>query len=104
MAAGAFGMVRGFVGATRLWPPEQDLIWIVIVDTIGIGCGVFMLRGKNWARWLTLVWVGGHGAVISFYVRQEMLVHLVIFALLVILMLRSDVRAYFRGSDPPVMS
>ena len=66
MAAGAFGMTRGFLYARKLWPPEQDLIWIVIVDGIGIACGVFLLRGRNWARWLTLVWVGAHAAVISF--------------------------------------
>lgn len=98
MAAGAFGMARGFLGANTLWPPEQDLIWIVIVDAIGMGCGVFLLRGKNWARWLTLAWIGGHVVIVSFYMRQMIVVHLVIFALIVALLFRADVRAYFRGA------
>ena len=99
VAAGVFGMARGFAWAKTLWPPEQDLIWIVIVDTIGIGCGVFLLRGKNWARWLTLAWVGGHIVIVSFYMRQMILVHVVIFALVAALLFRGDVRAYFGGYE-----
>jgi hypothetical protein len=99
IAAGAFGMARGFVNAKALWPPEQDLIWVVVIDTIGIACGVFMLRGQNWARWLALAWVGGHVAIVSFYMRQEILPHIVIFALVVCLMFRADVRAYFGHSS-----
>lgn len=98
MAAGTFGMARGFLYARTIWPPEQDLIWIVIVDAVGIACGVFLLRGRNWARWLMLVWVGTHAAVFSVVNHREILVHVVIFALLVVLMFRSDVRAYFGGS------
>jgi len=100
MAAGVFGIARGFTGAKTLWPPEQDLIWIVIVDAIGIGCGVFLLRGKNWARWLTLAWVGGHVVIVSFFMRQMILVHAVIFVLIAYLLIfRSDVQGYFRGAE-----
>ncbi len=99
MAAGTMGIVRGFHYANKVWPPEQDLIWIVIVDGIGIACGVFMLRGNNWARWLAVAWVGAHALIISFLNRREILVHVVIFALLAYLLLfRSDVRGYFRGA------
>lgn len=95
MAAGVFGMARGFANAKALWPPEQDLIWIVIVDGIGIGCGAFLLQGRNWARWLTLAWVGGHAVVIALLNRREILAHAVIFGLIAYLMFRSDVRTYF---------
>jgi CDP-diglyceride synthetase len=98
MAMGTMGLVRGFANAKMIWPPEQDLIWIVIVDVTGIAIGIFMLLGKNWARWLALVWVGAHAFVISFLNHREVLVHVVIFALLAYLLaFRSDVRAYFAG-------
>lgn len=96
MIAGIFGMARGFANARTLWPPEQDLIWIVVVDMIGIACGVFMLRQQNWARWLTLAWIGSHVAIVSIYMRKEILPHAIIFALVAYLMFRTDVRAYFR--------
>lgn len=98
MAAGGFGLARGFIGAKTLWPPEHDLIWILIVDVLGIACGLFMLRSKNWARWLTVAWVGGHAAAMSIYEPREALVHVVIFALIAYLLIfRPDVREYFRS-------
>jgi hypothetical protein len=98
MIAGAgFGLVRGFMNAKTFWPPERDLIWIVVIDTIGIACGVFMLRGKNWARWLTVLWLAGHVALASQFMRQTLLAHLVILALIAYLLIfRPDVREYFR--------
>jgi len=98
VAAGVFGLVHGFAGAKTLWPPEQDLIWIVLIDVAGIVCGVFLLRGRNWARWLTLVWIGAHVVIVSFFNRREVLAHLVIFAMIgYLLIFRGDVREYFRG-------
>ncbi len=98
MAAGAFGLVRGFMYARTLWPPEHDLIWIVLIDGAGIVCGAFLLRGRNWARWLTLVWIGGHVAVISVLNHRGILVHALIFAMIgYLLVFRGDVREYFRG-------
>lgn len=93
--AGIFGITRGFASARTPWPPEQDLIWVVVVDTIGIACGIFMLRRQNWARWLTLAWIGSHVAVVSFYMRKEILPHAIIFSMVTYLMFRTDVRAYF---------
>lgn len=96
MAAGMSGMAVGFVNAKSMWPPEQDLIWIVIVDAIGITCGIFLLRGKNWARWLTVIWIGGHAAALSFYAQKGAVAHLVIFALIgYLLIFRGDVREWF---------
>lgn len=97
MAAGTLGIVYGFKGATTIWPPEHDLYWIVLVDGLGIALGIFMLRGKNWARWLTVAWIGGHAVAVSYFMRRDTLAHLVIFALIAyLLVFRSDVREYFR--------
>jgi len=98
MAAAAFGLVRGFTHAKTLWPPEQDLIWVVVIDLIGLVCGVFLLRGKNWARWLTLAWLASHVAFSFFNSPQEVLVHGILLVLIAYLLaLRQDVRAYFRA-------
>jgi len=100
MAAGVFGLARGFAGTKTLWPFPTDLIWIVILDLTGIACGVFMLRGRNWARWLTLAWIAGHVVIASFFMRQAILVHAVIFVLIAYLLIfRSDVQGYFRGAE-----
>lgn len=100
MIAAAFGLARGFSHAKTIWPPEQDLIWVVVVDVIGIACGVFLLRGKNWARWLTLLWLASHVVFSFFNSPQEVLVHGILLVLIAYLLaLRSDVRAYFRVDE-----
>lgn len=96
IAAGVFGLARGFAAAKSLWPPEQDLFWVVAVDLIGVGCGIFLLKGRNWARWLTLLWVGAHVVIVSLYMPRMILAHAVIFAMIAYLLIfRGDVREYF---------
>lgn len=99
VAAGAMGLVLGFKGAKTFWPPEQDLIWIAIVDIAGIVFGLFLLRGHNWARWLTLVWLGFHVVISFFNSVGAGVAHGVIFLMLgYLLVIRADVRAYFRSA------
>lgn len=96
VAAGAFGLARGFIDAKSIWPAEHDLIWIIVIDLIGIACGWFLLKGHNWARWATLLWVGGHVVLVSLYMPRMILVHALIFAMIsYLLAFREDVREYF---------
>lgn len=98
IAAGVFGLARGFAGARTLHPFPSDLIWILILDVTWIVCGIFLLRGRNWARWLTLVWMAGHVVIVALYLPKLMAAHVVIFAMIAyLLVFRADVRAYFGG-------
>ncbi len=103
IAAGVFGLVRGFVGAKALWPFPMDLTWIVLLDVMWVACGIYLLRGRNWARWLTVVWMAIHVAIVSLYMPRMIVAHVLIFAMIAyLLMLRSDVREYFRGEAAAV--
>jgi hypothetical protein len=102
IAAGMGGVAMGFVRARALWPLDEGLIWIVGFGVAALVCGIFMLRGQGWARWLTLVWVGCHIVISFFRDSREVLVHTVIFALVAMLLFRSDVREYFRGARASV--
>ena len=98
IAAGVFGLVRGFAGAKTLWPFPADLIWIVLLDVTWVACGIYLLRGRNWARWLTLAWMAIHVGIVLLYWPQLIVAHVVIFVMIgYMLMLRGDVREYFRG-------
>ena len=46
-----------------LHPSEDALIWICFVRLLAIVCGVFLLSGFNWARWLLLLWLAYHVAL-----------------------------------------
>lgn len=73
--------------------------WIFVVESVVIICGAFVLRGNNWARWLTLTWMASH-VVISFWDSwQKVLAHVVFLVLMTYIFFRPEARAYFRQSE-----
>jgi len=48
-----------------------------------------MFRGRNWARWLALVWMAFHVAI-SFPVVRQVVTHSIIFALIAWVLFRPD--------------
>ena len=92
----AVGIV-GFVFHFRQLP-QPDAVWIEITEALAILAGAFMLRGRNWARWLALAWMAFHVGLSAFGTVQELVIHCVIFAGIVWLLFRADSRSYFRPS------
>ena len=50
------------------WQSEDILI--EVTELVAITCGVFLLRRKNWARWLAVAWMALHVAI-SFPARPK---------------------------------
>jgi hypothetical protein len=46
-----------FVSRSRL---QSDDLWVLAVRLLAIAYGVFLLRGRNWARWLAIAWIAYH--------------------------------------------
>ena len=55
------------------WQGEDFLI--EATKLLAVICGVFLLVGKKWARWLALAWMALH-VVISFPVITQIAIHL----------------------------
>lgn len=70
-------------------------IWIPAVSLLAAVAGIFILLGRNWARWLALVWMAGHVAISFFDSWQEVTMHAVIFLLIAYILLSSAAGAYF---------
>jgi hypothetical protein len=99
IAGAVSGLVRGFAETKTFWPVDYDLLTVVVVDVAGVIFGVFLLRGSNWARWLTLVWLAFHVGLGFFISAGAAVAHSVIFAMLAyLLVFRADVRSYFAVS------
>lgn len=79
---------------------EKDAYAIEVTELLGLIAGIFMLRGKNWARWLALAWAAFHVLITAFPPFHGLVVHVLIFAGIATILLRSDARQYFRGPDP----
>jgi len=70
-----------------------------------IVCGVFMLQGRNWARYLALAWIGGHVAI-SFFssphffsALQKVAIHGLFLALIAYFLFRPNARSYFQHRE-----
>lgn len=81
-------------------PLEHWPMWAIHV--LAIVCGVFMLRGCNWARWLLVVWIGYHVVLSFFHSRFELIVHGLLFAVVLYFLFRPQASAYFLGGERQV--
>ena len=72
---------------------------IELTELIAIVCGVFLLQGRNWARWLTLVWIAFHAAFSFFDSLQKGAVHTLFLVAIAYFLFRPDARIDFQHSD-----
>jgi hypothetical protein len=78
---------------------QVDIVWIFGASLAAIVCGAFMLRGKNWARWLALAWITFHVVLSVFHSLQQVLVHGLLWLLFAYILFRPEARAYFSMPD-----
>lgn len=76
---------------------EKDAFLIEFVELLAVVAGAFMLRRRNWARWLALAWTAFHVVLTAFPPFHGLAVHVLITAGITYLLLRSDASQYFRG-------
>lgn len=82
-------------------PFQYDIVWASLVGLIAIVCGVYMLRGNNWARWLALAWIAGHVVLSAFHSRVELVVHSLLCVALAYFLFRLRATQYFRPVRTP---
>lgn len=99
IAVGVIGFVHNF---RELRHPDGVLI--EVTELLALLAGAFMLRGRNWARWLALAWMAFHLVLSAFEMSHNLIMHLLIFAAIAWLLFRSDARQYFRGNGSAAVS
>lgn len=100
IAVGAIGFAYHSTEFSQLPSFQFDIVWVELLRLLAIVCGVYMLRGHNWARWLALVWVGYHVIVSAFHTLPELAIHVVFSAILTYFLTRSTATRYFRAARP----
>jgi len=95
-------MVVGTLGFVAHLPEIQaknafqgDGVWVELVELVAIVCGVFMLRGHNWARWVALSWIAFHIVVSAFHTWREVVVHSLFCAVIAWVLFRPAAAKYF---------
>lgn len=98
IAAGVIGLTYHLTDFKISKPFEPELAWASLVRLLAIVSGIFMLLGKNWARWLALAWIAFH-VVISFPSIQQVVVHGLLFVLFAYCLYRPEARAHFNPRE-----
>ncbi|HXW55487.1 MAG TPA: hypothetical protein VEJ67_07055 [Candidatus Cybelea sp.] len=78
---------------------QHENVWVFLVRLVGMISGIFLLRGRNWARWLALAWVGLHVGISFFDSLRQGIVHSLIFLGIAYFLFRPEARSYFRGRE-----
>jgi hypothetical protein len=98
IAAGLMGLGYHLTEIKAHHPFQYDVLWVCLVRLIAIVCGFYMLRGSNWARWLTLVWIAYHVILSGFHSLFELAVHSLLFAVFAYFLFRPKATQYFRAA------
>jgi hypothetical protein len=95
LAVGVLGFAFHF---RELLAGHHDAVGIELTEFLAILCGVFLLRGHNWARWLALAWIAFHVVLSAFHAIPELVIHAVFCAVIAWLLFRPEATRYFRGA------
>lgn len=99
---GAIALVAGLWPLVHMNGAQQmadfEKHWIVHLSrSAQIVSGVFMLDGRDWARWLLVVWLAFHVIVGALHSPVQLLTHLLLFLVGLYFLFRPAASAYFRG-------
>jgi uncharacterized membrane protein HdeD (DUF308 family) len=100
---GCLFLVAGTVGLVYHLsdrPVDHWIILIAAVRILAIVGGVFLLLGRNWARWLLLVWLVAHVVISAFNSVSETLAHAALLAVIGYFLLWSSAAKYFQSVRP----
>lgn len=93
LAVGIIGFVTHF---HDLLATPSEGVWIELTELLAVVTAVFLLRGRNWARWLAVAWIAFHVVLSAFGSIRETAMHVVIAVLIVWLLFRPDTARWFQ--------
>ena len=100
LAAGFIGLAYHATEFNAQSPFEYDVVWVCFVRLLAIVCGVFLLYGCDWARWLLLLWLAYHILLSISHSLFAVAVHGLLFAVIAYFLFRPQASRYFRGTRP----
>lgn len=87
------------LSGVRQQPFHYDSLWPLGLGAVAIVCGLLLLRGKNWARWVAVGWLAFHVIVASLGSVQKLVVHGVLLAVIAYFLFRREAKDYFRPAQ-----
>ena len=100
MVAGAVGLIYHLTEFKGLHPFPYELLLISVVRLLAIFFGLYMLLGRNWARWMAMAWIAFHVVVSAFHSLGEFAMHALILALFAYSLFQAESSKYFVRREP----
>lgn len=94
---GAIGFLYHFPAFHGQYGFHQEDFWIELTEAVALLCGIFLLQGRNWARWLALAWIAFHVALSALHSLQETIIHAAFCAIIAAILFNRSASKYFRG-------
>ena len=95
--AGAVGFVYHFSELNPHQLFQNDALWVELIRILAIVAGIFLLRGRNWARWLALSWIAFHVVISFWHPWGQLVMHILVFAIFAFVLFRPAATRYFRS-------
>jgi hypothetical protein len=82
-----------------------EFVCILVIRLLALIGGLFLLRARNWARWLLIVWLGYHVVLSAMHSAVQTLVHGLLMVVILYFLFCPKASAYFRGgiAKPPTV-
>lgn len=74
-----------------------ELILTLSVRLLALVCGIFMLYGFNWARWLLAAWMGFHIVISIKDSPFKLIMHVLIFSIILFFLFRPKASVFFQS-------
>ena len=96
IAVGIFGAVIHLRELLPQRPFRWEDLWAPLLGLVAAVAGLFILLGRNWARWLAVAWMAFHVAISFFDSISKIAVHVLLLALIAYALFRRDASTYFQ--------
>ena len=97
IAVGSIGFVFHLREILMRHTLHYDDVFIELTEALALLSGAFLVRGRNWARWLALAWIAFHVVFSAFNSLREFVIHALICAVIAWALFRPDSSRYFAG-------
>ncbi|HNP24230.1 MAG TPA: hypothetical protein PKM63_03880 [Panacibacter sp.] len=97
------GVIGFFYHLQELLDPTNlnETVWILLLRILAVVCGVLLLFGVSWARWLAIGWLLYHVVVSALNSTSEMIAHIVFLTLVTVLLFLPASAAWFQDKKNP---
>jgi hypothetical protein len=99
IVVGAAGVGLHAIRSFQHGPPGLDVLYVILVCLIAIACGLFLLRGRRWARWLAVAWFAIHVVVGALHSWQSAVMHGLLLAICTYALFCNEATTWFQSAE-----